>query len=477
MAVTSNTPSITNVATEYNYLNSLTLAQGIHKPEVSDLFIQRYGRQDITGIMEMLGNTNAINNLTFTHYEQDRIHGVIRVGSAASASGSAVQGFTAATAYNYTYTGQSPYATGDSFTSYAVQPYDVIEINGYQYLVTATGAGVFSALAADPTVTRPAISTSDDIIILGTAMPEASTAPQSRNSTQLSYSNNLQIHRRTHKVTGTEMGIKTWVNYKGKDGQSKPFWYVEGIADEYLRTLNEREAILLAGQQITNKAALASVGSTSIGDFDSVSTTQGLIPQISANGNVEAYTSGAFGWSDIDNMVTNLQKYRGASENWLFCGHPLSLDISDFMLNGLSAATGGQATPFISLNTMSQGLNLDFDWFTRGKFRFAVKVVDAFSDPNFLGYAGGIYGKLGIVVPMGNTVTYNSMNATTSVTVPTLRVNYLQNDDGGRYIREWVTGYGGGAMSNGTDAFEVHWLSQVGLEAFALNRFGIFVGS
>ena len=48
MAVATKTPNITKVATEYNYISSLDLAQGLHKPEVDPQYIMRYGRQDIT---------------------------------------------------------------------------------------------------------------------------------------------------------------------------------------------------------------------------------------------------------------------------------------------------------------------------------------------------------------------------------------------------------------------------------------------
>jgi len=82
-----------------------------------------------------------------------------------------------------------------------------------------------------------------------------------------------------------------------------------------------------------------------------------------------------------------------------------------------------------------------------------------------------------MVIPMDDTITYNNMNSTTGVTVPSLRINYLQNEDGGRDYREWVTGYGMGAANSNNDFFEVNMLAQTGLEAFALNRFGLFVGA
>jgi hypothetical protein len=182
----------------------LDLAEGLHKPEVSSVYVQRYGRQDITGMLEMLGNKKSVNNPKFSHYEQERIHGVVRLSASAASTNVLSQN-------------------------------DVIEVNGFTMYVTAVNGNAFSAISYDSSATRPAIATSDDIIIKGQASPEGSSAPDSRNSRVISYSNYLQIMRRSHKVTGTEFGTKTWIEVEGKNGEKGYFWYLQGVADEYHR--------------------------------------------------------------------------------------------------------------------------------------------------------------------------------------------------------------------------------------------------
>lgn len=477
MAVTSNTPAAPAVATEYNYLDSLSLAEGLHKPQVDPALVMRYGRQDVTGLMEMLGRKNPINQIKFSHYEQDRIHSTVRLSaSAATASGSGVTlAGTAAAAYTYSYTGQSPYATSDGFTANVLRQYDVIEVNGFTMLVTAVNGNTFSAISYDSSATRPAIATTDDIIIKGSAQPEGSSAPASRNSRLLSYTNYMQIHRSTHKITGTEQGVQTWVEVEGKDGQKDYFWYLEGIADEYHRHLNEMEALLLTGEDFQNNlAGLGGIGTASIGDANSITATRGLIPQISADGNTEAYTSGALVTTDIENMVKNLQKYRGSKENMIFCGHNMKLDIDRWVRtdSGEGALTNGgiQFAAFQGVN--NREIRYEIDSFSYGGFKFATKVLDIFSDPNFLGYAGGIYNELGIVVPLDNTVTYNSMSTSSGVNVPSMRINYMSSPEGDRDMVEWVEL----SKFSGNDFWRIHWLSHFGLEAFALNRFVLLVG-
>lgn len=482
MAVTTLTPASVKVASEYNYLNSLDLAEGLHKPEVSSVYVQRYGRQDITGMLEMLGNKKAVNNPQFSHYEQERIHGVVRLSaSAATASGSGITlAGTAAAGYTYTYSGQSPYPTTDTFSTNVLSQNDVIEVNGFTMYVTAVNGNAFSAISYDSSATRPAIATTDDIIVKGQASPEGSSAPDSRNSRVISYSNYLQIMRRSHKVTGTEFGTKTWIEVEGKNGEKGYFWYLQGVSDEYHRFLNEREAMLLTGENFqSNLAGLAGIGTASFGDANSTTFTRGLIPQISADGNVEAYTSGALVITDIENMVKALQKNRGARESMVACGHNFKLDV-DALINdptGLSFLGGGGAVQFAAFQGVeNQEIRFSIDAIEYGGYKFALKTMDIFSDPNFLGYAGGIYGEIGIVIPMDDTVVYNSMNSSTGTMVPSLTLNYLDNDEGGRDYMEWVTGKGLGAATSGDDFFEVHMLSHCGLEVSALNRFGLFVG-
>jgi len=477
------TPSQTKVASEFNYLSSLDLKEGMFKPEVSDIFVERFGRQDITGLLDMIGQKNQVSNIEFSHQEQDRIHGVFRVASAASAAaGSADVVMTINSAVsNYSYNGQSPYPTADTFSTTMPQVYDIIEVKGYQAIVKSVSAATLTLIPSDTTVDKPAISATDDIIILGNAFPEYSSGAESINSQVLDYTGYLQIMRGKHRVTGTAQNIRTWAEFTGKNGEKGYFWYLQGMRDEYHRFLNKREAILLAGKRINNLAGLAGAGTASIGDFNSITTTEGYIPQIEANGIVEGYASAGITLSDIDRLTKNLQTFRGDTENYLFVSHSLKLGIDALMKSEFIGTTSGTGSNGgLSFNQFNgkeeQFVKFSFKGFEYGGYNFAMKVLDTFSDPSFMGYSGGKYKDLGIVTPMGNTVTYNRMNSTTSATVPSLRVNYLGDQDGGsRYYKEWIDGNGMGVSTNDKDGFDVHMLSHVGLEAFALNRHALLV--
>ena len=89
MATVSNaaaklTPSAVKVATSFNYVSSTdlvsrmdgestTAAQGIHKRDVDEQMIKRYGDQGITGLLELHGAKKNVQT-TCLSTEEDFIH-------------------------------------------------------------------------------------------------------------------------------------------------------------------------------------------------------------------------------------------------------------------------------------------------------------------------------------------------------------------------------------------------------------------
>ena len=476
MAVTVKTPAMTKVATEYNYLSTLDLApeaNGIHKPDVDPDLVYRYGRQDATGIMQAIGNTKTVSQDVVTHYEQERIHGTFRLAASAASGGTQLTA-DVASAYGFTTDANSPYVnTSLSATSYMPQVYDVIEANGVQMVITSVNGASLTAETLDSTDVVPEIAVSDDIIIPFNTVPEGSTATESRNSRWIKFESYLQKFRRDHVVTNTEAGNMTWVEVDTEKG-SGYFWYLQALADEYHRFMNEREAALLTGKKLTNSAAAAG-GTASYGDIGSITTTEGLIPQVSANGNVVNYSVTNFAYANIEAMALELNKNRGDMENFLFCGYDFGLEFDTVAREASGLANGG-----LIFNTFNggegQGVNFEIEYYKVGGYRFNKKNLDIFSDPQFLGYSGGIYRNLGIVVPVGDTVVYNSMSTASGERVPSMSILCKEDTNGSRMYQEWVTGHGLGASNSDFDGFKVHMLSNCGLQVPALNRYGLFVG-
>ena len=77
------TPSAVRVATSENYVDSITATSGdLHKRDVDEKFIKRYGNQGITGLLELLGAKKETNQTNFEHYEEAFIHNSFRLRAA-----------------------------------------------------------------------------------------------------------------------------------------------------------------------------------------------------------------------------------------------------------------------------------------------------------------------------------------------------------------------------------------------------------
>ena len=69
-------PSNVAVATTSNYVSSTDILVGapsnadLHKRDVDEQLIKRYGNQGITGLMELLGSKKETTAQSFEHYEE-----------------------------------------------------------------------------------------------------------------------------------------------------------------------------------------------------------------------------------------------------------------------------------------------------------------------------------------------------------------------------------------------------------------------
>ena len=81
------TPTAVMSATNDNYVSAIATLD-LHKRDVSDKLIKRYGDQNITGLLELMGAKAPCTQTQFEHYEETFIHNsaTIRFDSSASAA-------------------------------------------------------------------------------------------------------------------------------------------------------------------------------------------------------------------------------------------------------------------------------------------------------------------------------------------------------------------------------------------------------
>jgi hypothetical protein len=466
-----------------NFIASDAIAQGIglHKPDVDPELVRRYGRDDLSGLLSMVpGYTKGIKNrIEYYHGEKDFIHGLVQVEEYVAAAA-----FTTTLTFNTNSVGSVPYANPpylegappQSIPTAVPQKYDVLQLPGRFELVVISVDKTLGTMEVGAVTdeTIPAIAATDQIIIKGSTQPEASRAGESRNSRLLSYKNNMFIHRRDHKVTGTEMGEQTWMTFRGKGGKKGNVWYLEALYDEYQRFKNEVEMMLFDGKQIGNATL------TGIPGFETITKTEGLITTIETAGNNVIYIAGGLLLSDVGDMNRSLNKFKGDKKNLLMSGYDFRDDLNKLWREGDglgdAATDPGRITFANSQGIEDMAVNLDFHQMKLNGFRYFIKQTNAFSDPTTLGAVDQGYEAFGIVIPMGNTVTYNDLSdQSSSEQVKSIRMNYKIEKAGiSRAYKEWVTGGAGGFKTSDEDAMQCHQLAQVGLEVFAANRYGLF---
>ena len=92
-------PTSVALATQDNYVSALTTqALAMHKRDIDENFVKRYGNQGITGLLELVGAKKEATQTKFEHYEEAFIHNVVKLTTPGS--------FSANTAAHFTYTEQ-----------------------------------------------------------------------------------------------------------------------------------------------------------------------------------------------------------------------------------------------------------------------------------------------------------------------------------------------------------------------------------
>lgn len=472
----------TDYATVHNYIGSGEIAGiAIHEPEVDRQLIRRYGRDDLSGLLSMLGMSKEVERSEYSHFEKDFIHSKILFNAYTTSGGVDVATLTIKTAdqtaLSYGY--PSPYVSENTQKATVPQKYDILQCElasgtlELQVVETfkETGSSLSDFQIKVATLDGadvPSIANTVEFFIKGNAVNEGSTARMSRNARTIRYQNVLGKHRSDYKVTDVEWSEKVWFEVNGEKR-----WHIEGIADAARRFHNECEMMLFDGRMII---AGATGELASLSGMETVTKTEGLITTIEDSGHNIGYTTD-LDLEDLEDMTRSLDRFKGQKRNLLLSGFDFRRSLNKLFREGdgvdLGAANALARVEFGDRDADQIAMNLDFGKIKFNEYEFLVKQTNAFSDPNTLGVAGSKYTGMGIVIPLGQTVVYNDLNEVGSKeTVPTIRVNYKK----GLEYREQVTGGFGilGGNNSSEAAGTISMLSHKGLEVFAINQFGLF---
>ena len=459
-------PTSVKLATQDNYVSALTTAAlAMHKRDVDENFVKRYGNQGITGLLELVGAKKEATQSTFQHYEEAFIHNTVKVtfGSAnPSGIGSLNLTFIAednvdqltdpADASISGTNEDMPVRVGDLLLT---NQGDILYVHTLTQHASAPTISVYNTQGSTWSGSGYDTSSGEYVTIIGNTYAENTDQPASMLPRIHTYENNVMIIKESFEVSGTEATNVIYFKVDNEKMGSGYLWYLKGEADTYKRFLDYCELQLILGKQVVS-------GQTNM----TQKGTEGLLDFIESRGQSMDLGSSAITMADFDAIVKSLDKYRGAKEMALYAGIDLSLDIDDLLAaQGAYAAGGANYGTFN--NNKNMALNLGFNSFSRGGYTFHKKTYDLFNHPKLVGASGFNYPGYGMCIPMDT-----QRDAKSGSKIPSLRIRYKAANGYSREMEHWLTG--SAVLKNKTnseDNLKSHYRTERGFEGFAPNRF------
>lgn len=453
MAYTNSAPSPLQIATTNNYISStdfLNGMDGIIDADRGEMLVERYGSQNLTGLMEMLGNKAPVDSTTFYHYEEDWLHSKVSLtaSSAVTTIGAPVT-LTVANADMILEGVDDPAVDA----IHPIREHDILQAaDGTVLLVTDisdsdTGPSITAEL-----VSGASAASAVTFAITGNAYPEGSDQPSGLTPGLSEYKNYVQIMKEAYEVTGSALTEKIWFEVEDPaTGRTGYLWALKGEGDTFRRFNNYCETQMITGiGRGPNNASGA--------------MTEGL-EAFAKSGNTADYTYGQDGViTAIELIIDTLEDNRGAKENLFIMGHNMAMNFdADLSINDRFVNGGISYGAFNGSQEVATGFGIDS--FYRGGYTFHKMKYAPFSYPELLGAIG--YKDKGCVIPMDE-----QRDASTRSSIPSLRIRYKAAEGYSREMEHWMEGGAGlDVKTNGLDVLKLNYRTERGFEGFASNRF------
>lgn len=443
-----------------------------HKPDISNKLVRRY-LNTIIGFLAFVGASQAASSPVFSRFEKDRI--MPKIKATVTSPGAGNQGtFTVHADSKVAIPSASPYDTSATPDAKAmpIRLNDLIMILPASGTIASTGNYVkcivdsvtnntqFKASPIKSTDTIPTIASAQEIIIYGNAHGEGSVFNTPMSTTATKYDEQMQIIKHRVRVTGTEGMSKEWYD----DAEGNRRFQVKGEADSYAQFLNWKDQNLLVGEKLAN-TTVASAFQTS---GTPISLTKGLLHQIYDSGNVLNYSSiSGLLIADMRDFNITIDANKAQKNNLWMAGIALDQQMDDEF--GDRFKNGGVTYGNFNFE-QEKAVNLQFSKAKIGSYVYDKRCMEAFNDLQTLGANGFGYKYEAFTIPAGSVKMAGGEQK--GEQVASLRKRYLGTKD---KSREMIIKYYDGVSQgdDGDDYEEVRYLSECGLEAQALNQYGL----
>ena len=443
------------------------------KPDVSELLVQTYGDQGITGFLKLTGavtSAGASDQLEF--YEEGRRHKTYDYTSGAATDANGIKVPKA----NLTQgNGQGGAVPNDETNNVSdLVPGDIlmdlasgcrmiyvdfdITVGSNHRFIRMDGANSDGSTDMDAT-NGGTLAHIGNVYAQGTNQPTVFTQPEVKRRI-----NTYAITKDRFQVNGSQATNVGYVNIGNGDYR----WFMYGEQEARKRFEDRREMIMLFGELNDHANANTLAASTS-GANGKFAGTEGYVTALQEGGIRWADSAGIDSLSDIDTIIAELDANGAPSEYAMYLDRDQSLKIDDMLAAGVATqVTAGLPGQFGAFdNNADMAVQLGFKSFTRGGYTFHKHDFKLLNDPTLLGAASANFFK-GVMCPL-TTVA----DARTGVASPALEMKYKASNGYSRELEHWVTG--GGIMGhtngdNGQDVMTFHYRSETALLTRARNQ-------
>ena len=437
----------------------------VGKPDVSDLLVETYGDQGITGFLKLTGAITAAGaSDQIEFYEVGRRHKTYAYSSAISVVSNEIN----LPAANLTHT------TGGSSVSTpngnVLQAGDVVmdSVTGVRlilkdYNVTQSGDYTFVRLDGENASGTAEVNTSagGTFILLGNMYAQGSNQPTNFDQPEvIRRINSYAIVKDRFQVAGSQATNIGYVNIGNGDYR----WFMYGEQEARKRFMDKREMTLLFGE--------LNDGSNNAG----IAGSEGYITALESRGinvtNANANPLDSF--AEFDDIILELDKQGAPAEYAMYLNRKQDLAIDDMLAAGIATqVTAGLSGQFGAFNNSADmAVKLGFKSFTRGGYTFHKHDWKLLNDPTLLGASTKFQG---VMCPLTQVT-----DARSGMKAPALEMKYKASNGYSREMEHWVTGGGVLGHNNngdtGADVATFHYRSEVALLTRAANQHVLIKG-
>jgi hypothetical protein len=420
----------------------------ILKPQYYPKFINKYGAENYTMLLEMLGFKGQVKSQVIRHWENlGKLHQAVQVQTN-------VTGATNGSAVTFTLTSGSHY---DSGTKSPIRVGEIVEvastgIQGKVVSVDKTSSGAHTATVRplkstqgfESAAVNERLDANEWILFRGqAAVGEASSKGDAMIPRVEEVLNYVSEIREDWRVTDRAMIEEIWFgdNYSYK-----------GLEDAVKRYMNNKEFTLMFGNDITNTNASATS-----------KNTIGLLNQIENRGTGVSYTAGGLDRAKLHEITRVLDFNGGAVENHLLADVFLRQELDDELFDLYDA--GAILWGTVGGNKEAAAM-YGFGSITMDGYTFHIKKYLPFSPEAVYGATptDHQYKNYGIVVPMSQ-----GRDPQTGERYNSIEITY--NNVNGKDLHIWETGAFAKSPTSDIAELNVHHLCYAGMRVFGANRF------